>query len=171
MKLRYLLASLFAAVLLTGCLNSDANYTPGIYFATPSFISSAGDTLFFHYAFSGGLALDSINVGDTVALPVVFDGYANNLISTTVFSDTAALAIWTSYGADFRKILKPTSDSAALRFDFQDGYSAISMPLNIVARKEGSSKVTLSVETDSKFSPNSLYFMVPVRRDTCFVEE
>lgn len=151
----FLLLTLSAAM-LTSCLDSSENYTPTVLlYGLP--MTTQGDTLNITADKEGKPVLDTIYMGDTVHLVVVYDSYANNLVAAHADWDTAMIDINTVVGEKILPALKPSSDTTSLHFNFVDnsGFNGLGMNLFMLPKKTGKSLVSFYVESDAQDLTNN----------------
>lgn len=140
-----------AAACMTGCMDLTSHYTPSV--TVTAFITASGDTLTGHVLEGNDYyTLDTICLGDTATFLVYNQSFGNNLVSSSVTWDTTHLKLWSVLNEDFTKILLPTSNPEALRFDYVTGYNQTIIPVHLVPLKSGNSKIHFTVVSDSKYA-------------------
>ncbi len=151
-----------AALIFTSCFDeNDSQYTPRI--GVSPFICNNTDTLNLRQE-SDGYRLDTITIGDTVRFVTTFDALGNNLLTARITWDTAhAHVSFASLDADLVNTLLPSSDTLAGVFNFPKGYQGIYLPVIMIPTKAGSPTLTLTAESDSKFSPTEIKIKTPIK--------
>lgn len=162
MKKYFFYLTLALSLALASCaLENGSQYTPRLGVANfLCYNSGPADTL--HATFVDNMyRVDTIAVGDTVRFVVLMDAITNNLVSFTFEADSNTLG----YKLMVDSIV-PALDLSSVVQDgllyFKNGYCAAMFPIEYVARKAGAPKVTLTVESDSKFPKQSMSFVQPV---------
>ncbi len=143
---------ILAAACMTGCMDWTSQYTPSV--TVSAFFTASGDTLVGHITDESHdyYTLDSICLGDTAFFMIYNQSFANNLISSSVTWDTTRLKMWTVMSDDFSKILLPTSNIEALRFDYVSGYNQTRIPVYMLPIKSGNTKLHFTVTSDSDYA-------------------
>ncbi len=124
------------------------------------------DTLSVSAAESGNdtYVIDTIEVGDTVVFAVAFGARSNQLVSASVLSsDTNSLKIDCQVNDTLSKMLISPTDLNKGQMYFTSGWSLIGFPVYYYARKAGLVTITLKVESDSKYSPATVYLRQPIK--------
>ncbi len=152
---------LCAALIFTSCLDtSDSQYTPHI--TTSLFICNTTDTLYVHPD-ADAYRLDTVSVGDTVRFAVSFNALGNNLLTARISWDTIYTDLTIGALDSVTSVLLPTSDPDAGVFNLPKGYQAIVLPMEFIALKAGSPKLTFTAESDSKYSPAEVNMKTPIK--------
>jgi len=107
-------------------------------------------------------SLDTISVGDTVRFAVLLNAVTNQLTSFSAKADAGLLDMSFLLTNEFEEALEESSDQENGLLNFKVGYSAATVPMQYVALKSGSAKVTLTLSTTSEFSPRTLSFLQPI---------
>ncbi len=143
---------LLLAALLSSCLDTQSHYTPEV--SLSAFITSSNDTLLYYFDDMSQLFyVDSLIVGDTVTFAVGYASLGNNLVSTHLSWDTAYVKLWSTFTSEMLGILLNTSDTAALNLYLPTGYNYVGLPIWLVPKKAGETKLTFTATSDSKYSP------------------
>ena len=149
-------------VFLCGCLDKTrSHYTPKIYISYP--VTHSGDTLYARDVEDASYyRLDTCYIGDTINMVASFDAVGNELQRTYLTWEKTNLSLChTDYSA-LKSVLVSPTDSAALDYYYQPLISGSSLKLQIIPLKVGETPVVFNVESDSKYSPQSVnvHFMV-----------
>ncbi len=148
-------------LVLVSCLDDvDSQYTPQI--ATSIFICNTTDTLRLRQD-TDGYRLDTILVGDTVRFAVGFSAVFNNLLTARVSWDKEYMNLHITNLNEIRDVMLATSDSAAGVIHMPTGHRGISFPIEYVATKAGAPTITLTAESDSKYSPAEIKLKTPIK--------
>lgn len=161
---KHLLFLPLVAVILGSCLGSaTSEYTPVIHFS--SIQNQHGDALKVRDVDDANV-LDTVQVGDTLRFNVLFDAVGNNL--------TAALFNWERDRAEMQFIvgqavadaLLPESDTLEGKFLLAavKEYRMLAVPAIYIPHETGGSKLSVQVESDSRFSPNKVELIIPAAR-------
>ncbi len=146
---------------LVSCLNeADSQYTPQIL--STMFVCNTTDTLRISQD-TDGYRLDTISVGDTVRFAAGFNAVLNNLLTARVSWEEEYIDLHITNLNQIRDVMLATSDSAAGVIHLPEGYPAISFPVEYVALKPGTPTITLTAESDSKYSPAEIKFKAPIK--------
>lgn len=166
---------LCAVCALTGCIdNVHSDYTPEIYatslFLSPQFrndsLVAAADTLYWSLQKnSSSLTTDTLQVGDTCVFGTTFYAVGNALQSVAIAWDTAAVQMWFTLPQSIKEVLSDTTQlqQGLLPFPASSNYNLVSFPLFFTPRTSGTCEFQLTVSSDSKYSPVTLSFAIPVR--------
>ena len=172
MRKSFIVLSLaIVASIVTGCLdNVQSSYTPEIHLYSPLLnpyyqgdTLRAADTLKFSY--NEGLSMyltDTIDESDTVMVSAIFYGVGNVLTGVRVEWDSTCLNTWLELESSIRNALSDTTTIGSGYLPFNPNYNLVSFPIYFTPRKSGLHTIKMTVETDSKYSPVSLSFGVPV---------
>ena len=150
---------------LVSCKPEDPQFTPQMNFS-PFIVYHADslqsvDTMRVRYV-DEEYILDTIAVGDTVRYYILLNGVTNELTSFTLKTDSTVLHYSFSLTDDFTQALDASSDLANGVMNFKPGYAAASFITEYIAKKTGLPKVTLTLSSNSKFSPTSVAFRQPI---------
>lgn len=157
---------------MTSCLdNVKSDYTPQIYlselYLNPYYVGDtlrAKDTLQLRYnKTSETYVSDTMQVGDTLMIGVIFYADGNNLVSTRIEWDSTAMKGWFYVNETIKKALSDTTTIAEGSLRFNPGYNMVSYPTYFVPQSAGAHAVKMTVETDSKYSPVSVSFSLIAR--------
>ena len=107
--------------------------------------------------------IDTIAVGDTVQYYVGLDAVAQQLTSFVVTTDTAGLNLSLLVTAEFRQALEATSDPEHGKLDFKPGYRAAALPVQYIAKRPGTPKVTMVLSSNSTLSPSQVTYFQPIK--------
>ena len=108
-------------------------------------------------------AVQSIAVGDSVVMAVVFGALTNQLVSATVSSDAPeVLSVRCQLNESVQQTLSSQSDVSKGQLVFNSGWESIGFPVYLRAQKAGSATVTFHVVTDSQYSPVTAYLRFTV---------
>ena len=156
-----------ALVLLGACKkNEEPQSSPRIYLSyfTVHYLNSTSepDTLGVTTV-DNIYVVDSVSVGDTVHVDILLNAVTNILTGFTVKTDTTILKPTFVMYKDLENALTAESDLNNGIFKFQTGYSGATIPMNLIVRASGAPNVTLTVTSDSQYSPGELIFKQPVR--------
>ena len=158
-----LLSMLLVGVGFAACsLNLPSDYTPRL--GAANFLSYNGakvDTL-SAIVVDGVYRLDTIALGDTVSFMALMDSYTNSLVSFTMQADTTLLH-YVFITDSIQRALDNSSRPEEGVLYFKSGYNGAAFPIVYVPQKTGTPKVTLTVESDSKFPTQTLTFVQPVQ--------
>ena len=154
-------------VLFSACKeNEEPQSTPRIYMSyfTVNRLggSGAADTLNVRTV-GDSYVVDSISVGDTVHVDILLNAVTNLLTGFVVQMDTTILMPTFSMYTELEQALAADSKPEEGIFNFLTGYSGATIPMHYVARKTSTATVTLTVSSNSEYSPSSLTFKQPVR--------
>jgi len=169
-KVRWFLP-IIAAVICVSCKESKAEFTPYIqtsmFYLNPVYrndsIISAQDTLTMQLGKDGTYVIDTIQQGDVVVYQVLFGSYANDLIAARVNYDTTQLDMYAKLNQAIQAILLPKSDIRTIQLYLNPGFNGLSFPVGYTPLKSGVFDFSMTVESDSQFSPRSYNFRQPVR--------
>lgn len=103
-------------------------------------------------------AVDTISVGDTVQVAILLNAVTNRLTNFVLETDTNYLKYSFSLYKELQAALTADSDTEHGKFVFKSGYSAATIPMEYISRKSGKPTVTMTVCSDSEFSPSKLVF-------------
>ena len=165
-------AAMAAAVSMTSCLdNVSSDYTPEIHisqlYLNPYYLNDtlvAEDTLNFQYSNAlSKYVSDSISVGDTAMIGVAFYSLANNLTALTVSWDTTAIEGWLGLNDAVTAVLSDTTQVQQGYLPIIPGYNMVTFPMYLKPLKSGVHNISLTVESDSKYSPKSETFGLTTR--------
>ena len=150
---------------LASCKPEDPQFTPQMNFS-PFIVYHADsvqsvDTMLVRYV-DDEYILDTIAIGDTVRYYILLNGVTNELTSFTFATDTNALHFSFSLTDDFTQALDASSNLTNGVMNFKPGYAAASFITEYIAKKTGLPKVTLTLSSNSKFSPTSVAFRQPI---------
>ena len=151
------------SVLLTSCLDSYSDFIPRITIShfvrlTPSETDSVftKDTLGVHYNSDGEYYyLDSVNVGDSILVSVMYQSFANFLVTSFVDWDSTKVSITGHLANGFDEALLPSSDIETLHFEYKTGYNGAFIPLSIIPLRSSDIQLTFSVSSDAKKVSNT----------------
>lgn len=157
---------------MVSCLTSSVDTTPyvqpSVFLRNPIFVNDqlvgAQDTVKIALDDKlGCYVLDTIHTTDTVMFMMGFGSRLNDLTKAIVDIDKSA--IWTSYvvGEEIQKVLTDESNSENGYLVFKPNYNFVAFPIYYSPLKEGSHKMTFTVESDSKFSPVTVTFIQVVK--------
>ena len=141
--------------------NKDTQSSPRIYMSY--FLvnheggSGAADTLTVR-TLSDRYEVDTISVGDTVHVDIMLNAVTNMLTNFVLETDTNSIKY--SF-ATYKELLAALSDDSDIengKFVFKTGYSGAALPMQYIARKSGKATVTMTVSSDSEYSPSKLVF-------------
>ena len=173
-KLLFPLSIIAIVSLMTSCLsNWESNDTPRI--ATSMFLVNpvmqgdsvveAKDTMLIRYDMEDDSYItDTLALGDTILFASSFYSVSNNLVAIKMKWDSTETALWYSLSEATQKVLTEQSDMAAGVLYFNPGYNLVSFPIYVSPVVEGKTSIELVIESDSKYSTNSLRFAVPVSK-------
>ena len=119
--------------------------------------SGAADTLTVR-TLSDRYEVDTISVGDTVHVDIMLNAVTNMLTNFVLEADTNFIKY--SF-ATYKELLAALSDDSDIengKFVFKTGYSGAALPMQYIARKSGKATVTMTVSSDSEYSPSKLIF-------------
>lgn len=119
--------------------------------------SGAADTLTVRTV-SDRYEVDTISVGDTVQVAILLNAVTNRLTDFVLETDTNYLKYSFSMYKELQAALAEDSDTEHGKFVFKTGYSAATIPMEYVSRKSGKPTVTMTVSSDSEYSPSKLVF-------------
>ncbi len=156
MKTPFFYILCFLTIVLCGCLDKTrSHYTPHIYISLLT--TTDGDTLFAREVQDATYyRLDTCEIGDTISFVVAFDAVGNELRRTFVNWDKSDLSIIHTNYSSLKKVLVEPTDSASLDYYYQPLLSGSSLQLQVLPIKAGEKPVVFNVESDSKYSPQSL---------------
>lgn len=141
--------------------NKDPQSSPRIYMSY--FLvnheggSGTADTLTVR-TLSDRYEVDTISVGDTVHVDIMLNAVTNMLTNFVLEADTNSIKY--SF-ATYKELLAALSDDSDIengKFVFKTGYSGAALPMQYIARKSGKATVTMTVSSDSEYSPSKLVF-------------
>ncbi len=146
---------------LVSCLNeADSHYTPQI--TTSMFLCNTNDTLRIRQD-TNGYRLDTISVGDTVRFAVGFNAVTNNLLTARVSWEEEYMDLHITNLNEIRDVMLATSDSAAGDIHLPTRHVGIRFPVEYVAIKAGTPTITLTAESDSKYSSAEVKLKAPIK--------
>ncbi len=157
--------------ILTGCFDHiQSSYTPEIHLYSPLLnpyyegdTLRASDTLKFSYNESLRMYLtDTIATTDTLLVGTIFYAVGNVLTGVRVEWDSTSLDTWLEVESAIRNALSDTTTIGSGYLPFNPGYNLVSFPIYLTPLKSGLHTIKMTVESDSKYSPVSLSFGVPV---------
>lgn len=154
-----------AAIVSSCSLKEQSQYTPQVVlsYLVCSHVDPAGtDTLRFTQNEDSSFKMDTIHVGDTVRFSVALNSYTNTLTGFSAVWDTTALALTLDSIESIRSGLDAASAPEKGILRFNPGYNFAAFPMHYITRKAGVHNLTLTVESDSKYSPSVLKLMQPV---------
>jgi len=171
MKTFHWLLPLLAAVLCISCKETKAEFTPYIqvshFYLNPEYsgdsIIGAQDTLWITTSSDGTYVLDSIEMGDVVVYQAFFGSYANDLVAARVNFDTTQLDMYAKLNQEIQAILLPKSNISTIQLYLNPGFNGLCFPIVYTPLKSGVFDFSMTVESDSQFSPRSVNFRQPVR--------
>ena len=159
---RYILITLCAAMCLTSCKwDGEPQVSPVI--SNSYFVAYHPDSLHTFDTLAITVVdkenyIDTIAVGDTVRFYVGLDAVTNQLTSFVVSTDTTVLSLSMLVTSEFRQALEATSDPDHGILNFKPGYRAAALPVQYIAKKIGTPKVTMKLSSDSQYSPTEISF-------------
>ena len=156
-----------ALLVLGACKQKEEpQSTPRIYMSyfTVNRFGSSGpaDTLQVNTV-DNTYVVDSISVGDTVHVDILLNAVSNLLTSFVVKMDTTQMKPTFSIYKQLDEALTADSEPEKGIFNFKVGYSGATIPMSYIARKSATVSVTMTVSSDSQYSPSSLSFKQPIR--------
>lgn len=176
MKKFFVLLVASVALMLSSCINDvHSDYTPEIIFSdmylNPTFhgdtLVAAEDTMAFKYDadMNAYMITDTLSVSprDSVVFAVRFWSMGNDLLATRINFDTTAIGLQITIGDEIRNVLTDKSNIRTAQLYYKPGYNMVSFAAGFVPLKEGLHKLEFVVESDSKYSPVSYLFLLPVR--------
>ena len=163
---RLILILSVAAIAFTSCkTNSEPQFTPQIYVsemvAWHTGDVQSHDTLRVTFIDNEHI-IDTVAVGDTVRFAVLINAVTNQLTSFTAKTDAGVLDMKMELTSEHSVALEESSNPDNCELYFKPGYGAATIPMEYIALKSGSAKVTMTLSTTSEFSPGTLSFRQPV---------
>jgi hypothetical protein len=150
----------FVSIVLTACdLNGTTNNTPQILFATKPRLISDNDSLSYYLTDNAGVyKLDTISVGDTVAFPILLNGFSNHLtIYYLTQSDTTITRIILPSKNSLDSIFITSSNYSMGRFIFRSNIYNLYFPFKYVALKPSNDvTISFSLTSDANFDGNMI---------------
>jgi len=160
MKTKLLLFLTLIGVGFTSCdTTSESNYTPQISIY-PRLLVYKTDTLIgkdtldiYRTNISDEFLLDTIFVGDTVIVPITFDGLTNNLTAIYLVQSADSLtSIVLPIASSIDPIFLPTSNYAEGKFLMNGTFTYLFFPFRYIAKKiSKDAKLTITVTSDAVF--------------------
>lgn len=160
MKSKLFLLLAILSIGFTSCdTKSESNFTPEIS-VYPKLIVNKADTLKRLDTLSiyltnklGEYLLDTINVGDTVVIPVVVDGIANKLTAFNLIQSADSLTtILFPVKSSLDQLFLSTSNYAEGKFIPNGTFTSLYFPFKYVAKKPSNdAKLTITVASDAVF--------------------
>ena len=144
---------------LDSCMMGDAQSTPEFYASQMYRVHASGaqDTL---------RMVDSVNVGDTIRLPIVLSGQLNSLKSFVAQADDDAFKHWITCDSALLEFLTSASkpDKSILYFE-PEKLVVASANFWFIPLKSGGNAITFTLANDAneQFSPRSFSFTPVVR--------
>lgn len=156
MKTRFLYIICLLTIVLCSCLDkTKSHYTPQIYVSLLT--TTKGDTLLAQEVQDASYyRLDTCYLGDTVNFVVSFDAVGNELKRTYIEWDKTNLDISNTNYSGLKGVLVQPTDSANLDYYYQPLLSGSALKLQVLPVKTGETPVVFGVESDSKYSPQTL---------------
>ena len=141
--------------------NEEPQSTPRIYMSYflchPNGGSGAADTLTVR-TLSDRYEVDTISVGDTVHVDIMLNAVSNMLIGFVLEADTNYLKYTFTTYKELLAALSDDSDVENGKFVFKSGYSGASIPMQYISRQSGKPTVTMTISSNSQYSPSRLVF-------------
>lgn len=163
-----------SALAMSSCLSSKYMTTPAIGL-DPEIVVNGTDTIgIFINSEEKAYSIDTVQVGDSVAVNVVFDAVGNELTKAYIGfkSEYMDVVIDDSNLVD-GDIITRTDAQNSITYDVVLGYRAIILKVIYVPKKAGMGKLEFRVESNSEYSPTSMSLLVPIveNQDVDNVEE
>lgn len=167
MKRLTFFAAVLVSIVLTSCsLNQQSQYTPQLqcrnlicYHADSLYI----DTLKVDKQDENGVyKMKAIHQGDTVRGVIVLSGVTNTLTGFTIGYDSTQMSVGIDSISLIKDYLLDTSVPERGILRFKPAYNYAAFPFHYISLKIGSADMTLTVESDSKFSPSTIQMTQPV---------
>jgi hypothetical protein len=149
MKKMYQIAwVILVALSLSSCFGSDYQASPVIYVAKAyrTAIDGAKDTIRFG---------DTLNIGDTVRVPMVLSGVSHPLTSFSVSADNSAFIYALRYDSTGMEAIAEDSRPEEGYLHFKDNYVVIPVSFYYVPKKSGKYTIHFSLSSlaEQKYSP------------------
>ncbi len=138
---------------LLKCMNMVCYHTDSLY----------RDTLKYEKVDEKGVyKMKAIHKGDTVRAVIVLNAVTNTLTGFSITYDSTELIAQVDSVECIQHALLDTSDPAHGKLYFKPAFTYAAFPIHYIPLKTGSADIKLTVESDSKYSPNSLSMTQPV---------
>lgn len=178
MKIQQILLLTLISIGFISCnMTGGANYTPQISMSSRLRVFKADtllriDTLdIYNTNVAGVLLLDTISVGDTVDIPVSFDGITNNITAIYIIQSADSL---TSIALPAKSTLDPlfsaSSNYAEGKFYANVNFTSLYFPFRYIAKKPSNdAKLSFTVVSDAIFkdlsgsNTNSFVLKTPIK--------
>lgn len=150
---------------LSSCLNQGKDsYTPQV--AVSNFVCGT-DTLLVRYdTITNRFNLTPFCVEDTVRFGVVFDAVGNTLQVAQMLWDSTYFSLDANFGILVKNNVLDLAKSDTTKFSliFNPGYTAVSIPVTMVAKHatREASRLGFHIESDSEFSPQDVALYITI---------
>ncbi len=153
------------AIMASCSLDQESQVTPQMGFSYP--LCSHADSLYTDTLKvvlneNGIYKVDSIHTGDTVRFMVALNAYPNSLTAFSIGYDSTILSVRIDSTEKLQSGLLDTSDPEHGKLYFNPTCVGARFPIRYIPLKAGSADIKLTVESDSKYSPNSLSMIQPI---------
>lgn len=147
-------------------LNSESNYKPTIQYYTPALSGKTPLGLYLTDA-ADVVRMDTIHVGDTVSFYMVFDSYANNLVTLSIAqsADSVTKLILPPV-SQLDSVFGPTSNYNSGTFNLRTKSSSLFFPIKYVALKAtNDAKIKFTIVSDAtvEYNLTTLTFKTPIK--------
>jgi hypothetical protein len=150
-------------VVLPSCLNNGKYETTPCILIDKDMIVNGEDTLGARFVVEENkFCLDTMVVGDSLQLLVLFDAVGNNITKASVsyLNEFASLQVHES--EDLVDIITSTITDNSYSCTVEKGYRGIYFEMTYVPIKAGKGEIDFRIESDSEYSPAELKILTPI---------
>lgn len=158
--------AIVVGVLMASCsLDQEVQVTPSV--GTSHLICSHADSLYTDTLTAkrnenGVYKIGAIHKGDTVRFMITIVASPNSLTGFSMAYDSTILSIGLDSIEKIQSVLLDTSDPQHGKLYFKPSCVGARFPAHYIPIKTGVADIKLTVESDSKYSPNSLSMIQPI---------
>lgn len=156
---------LLVPVLLQSCLQGKYETTPMIAFHHPILVNKTDTIDLFYNLKEQKYSTDTMCVGDTITITVVFDAVGNHITLGEIEYDKqyAELEVEVAETDKLVDVITPEIADNIFRFTVADGYRAVRLPVNYIPVNAGTTQLRFRIESDSEYSPSEFVLLTPIK--------